>query len=59
MINANGGTAGLHPSVFKKYFQPMKDRGVEDLGKELATLSTDKLKAIDEAATLSAKEVAC
>ena len=23
MINANGGNAGLHPSVFKKYFEPL------------------------------------
>jgi hypothetical protein len=45
-INANGGNAGLHPSVFKKYFQPMKDRGVERSGKELAALSSNEIKAI-------------
>ena len=28
-INANGGNAGLHPSIFKKYFQPMKYKEVE------------------------------
>ena len=57
-INANGGNAGLHPSVFKKYFQSMKDKGVEESGKELAVLTSDELKAFDEAATLSAKGVA-
>ena len=34
-INDNGGNAGLHPSVFKKYFQPLKDRAVEGTGKDL------------------------
>ena len=57
-INANGGNAGLHASVFKKHFQPMIDKRVKDLGKELSTLSTDELKEIDEAAILDAKEAA-
>ena len=26
MINANRGNAGLHPSVFKKYFEPTKEK---------------------------------
>ena len=56
IINANGGNAGLYPSVFKKYFQPMQDRGVEDSGKELAALLPVELKAIQEVTTLSTKE---
>ena len=57
-INANKRSVGLHPSVFKTYFQPMKDRGVEDLGKELTALTSDELKEINEAATLNAKQAA-
>ena len=57
-INTNGGNAGLHPSVFKNYFQPMKGRGVEDSGKELTALTSDELKAIEEETTLNAKEAA-
>ena len=49
---------GCTPSIFKKYFQPMKDRGVEEPGKELAALTPDELKVIKEAATVSVKEVA-
>lgn len=58
MINANGGCVGLHPSVCKKYFLSMKDKGAEELGKELDTLKSDELKAIKEVATLSANEAA-
>ena len=47
-----------HPSVFKKYFQPMKYRGVEELGKELVALLSGELKTIEEVATLSTKEAA-
>ena len=27
-INANGGNAGMHPSVLKQYFEPLKERGL-------------------------------
>ena len=47
MINVNGGNAGLDPSVFKKYFKPMKDKGVKELGKELIVHMSSKLKAIE------------
>ena len=57
-INTNRSNAGLHPSVFKKYFQPIKDRGVEKSGKELTALALDDLKAVEEEATLNAKETA-
>ena len=38
----------LHPSVSKKYFQPLKNKGVEVLGKDLATLTAAKLETIKE-----------
>ena len=57
-MNANRGNAGLHLSVFKTYFQPMEDKGVEELGKELTALTSGELKAIEEAVTLSAKKAA-
>ena len=57
-INANGGNAGLHPSVFKKDVQPMKDKRVEESGKELSALTSGELKAIEEATTLNSKEAA-
>ena len=57
-INANGGSAGLHPSSFKKYFSPMKDKGVDELGKELSALTSDELRVTEEAATLVAKNAA-
>ena len=57
-INANGGTAGLHPIRLENYFQPMKYRGVEDPGKELTALTPYELEAIKEEATLNAKEAA-
>ena len=31
-INANGGSTGLHPSVFKKYLALMKDKGFGGVG---------------------------
>ena len=57
-INANGGNAGLHPSVFKKYFEPLKERGVKETGMELVKLSEAELKKINEEATTNAKEAA-
>ena len=55
-INANGGNAGLHPSVFKKYFQPLKDRAVEGTGKDLAELTAAEIDTIKTEATTAAKE---
>ena len=57
-INANGGNAGLYPSVFKKYFQPLKDKVVEETGKDLAGLTMAELKTIETEATLGAKDAA-
>ena len=37
-----------NPSVFKKYFQPMKGRRVEELGKELIALTPANLETIEE-----------
>jgi len=45
-INANGGNAGLHHSVFKEYFKPTKEKGLEESGKELTVLMPAKLEAI-------------
>ena len=56
MINANGGNAGLHPSVFKKYFQPLKDKAVAKTEKDLAALTVTELETIETEATTSAKE---
>ena len=49
---------GCNPPSSKKYFQPITDRGVEESRKELVLLTSDKLKAIDKAATLCVKEAA-
>merc|ERR1712194_660143 len=57
-INANGGNAGLHPSVFKKYFQPLKDKAVAKTGKDLDTLTATELKTIETESTTAAKEAA-
>ena len=57
-INANRGNAGFHPSVFKKYFQPLKEKGVEESGKDLAALTPAELEAIEEEATTHVKEAA-
>ena len=55
-INTNGGNAGLHPSVFKKYLHPLKDKAVEETGKTLAKLTAAELKEIETEATAAAKE---
>jgi len=57
-INANGGNAGLHSSVFKKYFQPLKDRAAEETGRDLTELTAAELETIKTEATTSAKEAA-
>ena len=57
-INTNGGNAGLHPSVFKKYFKPLKEKVVKESGIELAKLTQDELETIKEEATTNAKEAA-
>ena len=56
MINTNN--TGLHPSIFKKYFKPMKEKWLEESGKELTALTPDELQAIIEEANLNAKEEA-
>ena len=48
----------LHPSVFKKYFQPLKDRAVEGTGKDLAELTAAEPKTIETETTTAAKEAA-
>ena len=45
-INTNGGSAGLHSFVFKKYISPMKDKGMEKSQKDLSALTVDKLNVI-------------
>ena len=57
-INANGGGAELHPSMFKKSFSSTKDKGVEESEKEPSALTSDEFKVIEEVATLSVKEAA-
>ena len=57
-VNVNEGNAGLHPSVFKKYFQPLKDRAVEETGRDLAKLTAAELETIETEAMTSAKEAA-
>ena len=57
-INIISSNAGMHPSVFKKYFKPLKERGVKELWMELAELTPAELKTIKEEATLNAKEAA-
>ena len=57
-INANGGNAGLHHSVFKKYFQPLKDKAVEETGQDLAALAAAELETTETEATMNTKEAA-
>ena len=57
-INTNGGNVGLYPSVFKKYFQPPKDKAVEETGRDLVGLTAIELEAIETETTASAKEAA-
>ena len=51
-----GENAGLHPSLFKKYFQPLKDRAVEETGKSLAEVTAAELETIKTETTAAAKE---
>ena len=57
-INASGGNAGLHHSVFKTYFEPLKEKGLKEPGMELAELTPAELEAIEEETTLNEKEAA-
>ena len=57
-INANGGSAGLHPSVLKKYFAPVEARALEKTGKELSELTPAEVKAVKKAATVAEEEAA-
>ena len=63
-INANGSNAGLHSSVVKKYTQPLKDKAVEETGKDLVALTATELETIETEATTkchggSARRVPC
>ena len=57
-VNANGGTAGLHLSVFKKYFASVEARELEKRGNELSKLTPAELKVVEEEEILTAKEAA-
>ena len=46
------------PLFFKKYFQPLKNKAVEETGKNLATLTAAELETIETEATTNAKEAA-
>ena len=57
-INTNGGNAGLYPSVFKNYFEPLKERGVKESGMDLDELTQAEIEAFKEEATTNVKEAA-
>ena len=46
----------MHPVVFQRHIVPMKEGGVEKIGKPLVDLSANELKEIEEKATQRAKE---
>ena len=58
IINTNGRSAGLHPSVFKKSFSPMEVRELEKTGKDLSKPTPTERKVVNKGATVTAKEVA-
>ena len=55
-INDNDYRVWLHPSVFKRQFALMKDKGVEKTGKLLADLTAVELKDINKKAAKATKE---
>jgi hypothetical protein len=47
-INANRGSAGLYPAVFKRYVVPMKERGLEKTGKLPKDLTRVEFKVVKD-----------